>query len=145
MSAEQVVRDFLNAAEQDAVKASAFLADDFTFSGAVPIPLNKAQWIDLQTAMLHAIPDWKFNITAVQVSSDHVSLRAPVTGTHSGVILPVMPGMSAISPTGKRISLPADRLMFTLRGDKIADLNVESSPDGGLPGILQQIGVSMPG
>jgi len=131
-------------AESDPVKAGSYLTDDFAFTGATPVPVNKTQWIGLQSSMVKAIPDWKFHFTEVRATDHQVTLRAAVTGTHTGVLDAVIPGMQAVPPTGTHISLPSDKLIYTIRDGKIASLHVEASPDGGLPGILQRIGVKFP-
>jgi len=55
-----------------------------------------------------------------------------------------MPGMQNIPPTGKHVSVK-DTYIVTVQGDKVARLEVDSPPDGGIPAALGQIGVKVPG
>jgi hypothetical protein len=53
--------------------------------------------------------------------------------------------MPTIPATNKKVSLPEEHLIFTFEGDKVASLTSDNVPGGGVPGVLQQIGVPLPG
>lgn len=54
-------------------------------------------------------------------------------------------GMPTVPATGKAIKLPVEHAECTVEGGKIVKLHVgDVSPDGGVPGILKQLGVQMP-
>lgn len=55
-----------------------------------------------------------------------------------------MPGMPSLPPTGKKVSVP-DKFIVTVQGDKVSHLQVDSPADGGIPAMLGQLGVKMPG
>jgi hypothetical protein len=55
-----------------------------------------------------------------------------------------MPGMPTIPPTGKKVSV-SDTYVFTVQGDKVSRIHVESPADGGIPAALAQLGVKTPG
>jgi hypothetical protein len=55
-----------------------------------------------------------------------------------------MPGMPAVPPTGKKVSVK-DTYIVTVQGDKVSQIQVESPADGGIPAMLAQLGVKMPG
>jgi hypothetical protein len=55
-----------------------------------------------------------------------------------------MPGMPPIPATNKKNSLPEERLEFTFVGEKITSLTSDNVPGGGIPGVLQQIGIPLP-
>jgi hypothetical protein len=38
-----------------------------------------------------------------------------------------------------------DTLIVTVEGDKVSHMNIDSPAGGGLPGVLTQMGVNMPG
>jgi len=42
-------------------KLADLLTDDMVFSGPLPKPVGKHEFIGLQTAKVAVIPDWKFN------------------------------------------------------------------------------------
>src|SRR6185369_747585 len=74
MDTEKIVRDTLSAFETgNTSKAGSYLADDFTFSGPVPQPVSKTDFLKLQGALIKAMPNWKFNSSNMQVKGDTVT------------------------------------------------------------------------
>ena len=80
-------------------------SDNFIFTGPVPKPLNRVEFIDLNRAILKAFPDWKFNATNFKQVRDHVTCNTRISGTHTGVLELPMLGISA-QPTNKRFASP---------------------------------------
>lgn len=145
MDAEKLVRDTLSAMEAgDTAKAGSSMTDDFVFSGPVPQPIGKAEFLGLQAGLVRAIPDWKFNASNFKVQGNTVSGTVQITGTHTATLETHIPGIPPVPATGKRIALPQEPFTFTLRNDKIASFEAARVPGGGVPGLLAQIGVSMP-
>jgi len=143
MSKTETVKAFSSALEsKDFDKAASYLSDDFTLTGPTPQPVGKNEFIGIQSAFILAIPDWSFNDHDVQEQGDKVTGAVQITGTHTEPL--VLSGMPPIPATGKKISLPEEHLEFTFKGDKIASLTSDNVPGGGIPGVLQQIGVQMP-
>jgi predicted ester cyclase len=120
------------------------LADDMVFSGATSEPLGKREFLGLQTAMVAAMPDWKFNATDFKQNGDKVTAIFQITGTQTRELILPMPGFSKIPPTGKQVSLSLQPMTFTLKEGKIT--RVESEPDAGygVMAILAQLGVALP-
>ena len=146
MSAMDVVKEGLAATEAgDFAKLDSMIADDFSMSGPVPMPVGKREFIGLQMALLKAMPDWKFNARDFKENGDQVTVMLGITGTQTGELQVPMPGMPAIPPSGKKVSLPAEPSTFTVKNGKLTKLEVESTPAGGVTGILSQLGVSVPG
>ncbi len=56
----------------------------------------------------------------------------------------LLPGMPPVPATGKKVVLPEEKHEYTLKDGKLVRLVVESPPDGGVPGMLAQIGVTLP-
>ncbi len=56
----------------------------------------------------------------------------------------LIPSMSSIPASSMRVSLSEEHLEITFKGDKIASLATEEGPEGGVPGILRQVGVRLP-
>jgi len=146
MSAADIVRKFITAWEtQDFDTLEACLADDFAVVGPTPHPLDKRWTIADTKARWAAFPDWSFNARIVEEQGNTVKIVTRVTATHTGTLIPPIPGIPPIPPTGKTIRQPEEMTTLTLRGNKIVEWRIDPSPDGGYPGILRQLGVSMPG
>jgi len=145
MTRLETVHAFADAVEaQDFDKAASYLSDDFVFTGPVPQPVGKNEFIAIQSAFARAIPDWSFNSHDEVEEGNKVSVAVQITGTHTQELVLPMPGMPPIPPTGKRISLPEEHVEYTFSGDKIASLTSDNVPGGGVPGVLAQIGVPLP-
>lgn len=137
MSNQETIRAYTDASNNFDTEACAnCLTDDFTFAGPFPEPLNRQQYIDMLKSTKKGFPDWKFNYGNFQDNSCTVQ----ITGTHSGEFN--VPNRTPIPATGKNINLPEETINFTFEGDKISRMNVDTPPNGGLPGILQQIGAN---
>jgi len=145
MDALEVVKTGLAAVEnrQDQ-KYKDLIADDMVFAGPVPQPVGKDEFVAIQLALMDAMPDWKFNATDYKQMGDQVIANLHITGTQTRPLKLPMPGVPAIPPTGKHVSLPVEPTTFTVKGDKIARIDSEASPQSGVPGILSQLGISMP-
>jgi hypothetical protein len=146
MNAEEITRAILGAIESgDMDKAGSYMSDDFVFSGPVPEPISGAQWLGLQRLLLVAFPDWSFNLSDVQVTGNVARTTHQITGTHTGDLDLSPMSLPVIPATGKSIKLPVEHAELTIEGNKAVRLHVpDVSSDGGVPGILQQLGVEMP-
>ncbi len=140
-----VVLEFLHAIEEkDYDKASKYLAKDFTFSGPTPKPVDSKEFIDVHRQLLQAIPDWRFNFNVVKEDENEVTGKVHITGTHTrDLTLPMLQNLGTVRPTGKRISLPAEKVHIKVKGNKIGRFSVDVPPNGGVMGILSQIGVDV--
>jgi predicted ester cyclase len=130
--------------EQNFEQAGSYLAEDFVFTGPVPQPIGKQEFLAIQQAVQQAFPDWSFNHHDVQEMGEKVRGAVQITGTHTRDLALPMPGFPVIPATGKSISLPEEHLEFSFKGDKIASLTSDNTPGGGIGGVLAQIGVPMP-
>lgn len=140
-----IVRTFFQAWEtQDWETMNEHLDSNFALVGPAPQPLDKRWIVADSKARWAAFPDWKFNFELVKVEGNIVTGKTRITATHLGTLVPPIPGMAPIPPTGRKIVLPDEGAVITLRGDKIILYEVEMLPNGGYRGILQQIGVTMP-
>ena len=145
MSAMEIVKAGLAAVEaNDFKKLEGMLADDMVFAGPVPKPVGKHEFVGLQSLLLAAMPNWKFNPKDFKENGDVVTVTLQVTGTQTGELSLPMPGMPKIPASGKKVSLPSEASTFTVKNGKITRLDVASTPGGGVPGILAQLGVPMP-
>src|SRR5947209_245276 len=143
MNKTETVKAFSSALEsKDFDKAASYLSDDFTLSGPTPQPVGKNEFIAIQSAFIYAFPDWAFNLSHMEEQGEKVLATVQITGTHGQPL--VVPGMPPIPATNKKVSLPEEHLVFTFKDDQIASLSSDEVPGGGVPGVLQQIGVQMP-
>jgi predicted ester cyclase len=145
MTKTETVKAFSAALEaREFDKAASYLADDFVLNGPVPQPIGKQEFIAIQSAFESAFEDWSFNSHDEVEQGDKVVAAVQITGTHTRDLILPMPGMPTIPATDKKVSLPEEHLEFTFMGDKIASLTTDNVPGGGIPGVLQQIGVPLP-
>lgn len=145
MSVEQVARDFITTMT-DLEKTKAYLAPDAMVSGGVlPQPMPAMEALGLVAGMKSAFPDLKFDVQQVTVNGDQATVNVKLSGTNTGPLSMPLPGMTgSIPPTGKLVSVP-DTFVVTVKDDKVTHMNVDSPAGGGLPGVLAQMGVNMPG
>ncbi len=145
MSNIDLVKSTLAAFEAgDSAKAASFLADEMVFSGPVPQPIGKNEYVGLQGALIAAMPDWKFNLSDLQEEGDRVTAKIRISGTHTRPLsLPVM-GIQSLPPTGKHVQMPYEPITVTIQNGKATLIEAESVPGGGVPGLLAQLGVAVP-
>ena len=139
-TADPVKRMIAYLEAKDAVQAATYMGDDFQFSGFGSDPLNKEQFVSLMKTLFTAIPDWSYHPRELRSEGDSVRFRTQVTGTHSGMLVGLNPGMAPIAATGKKINLPQDQVECTVRDGKVATMKVASEEGGGISGIVTQIG-----
>ena len=144
MSVEQVARDFITMMT-DAEKTKALLTADAVASGGVlPEPMPAMEAFNMIGGLNSGFPDLKFEVRQVTVNGNQATVKAQVSGTNTGPLSLPMPGMPSIPPTGKKVSVP-DTYIVTVQGDKVSHFQVDSPADGGIPAMLAQLGVKMPG
>ena len=145
MSVEQVARDLITMMT-DAEATKARLTPDAMASGGVlPQPMPAMEAFNIIGGLMTAFPDLKFEVEQVTVNGDQATVKVQVSGTNTGPLSLPMPGFpSSIPPTGKKVSAK-DGFVVTVQGDKVSRLEVDSPAGGGLPALLAQIGVNMPG
>lgn len=145
MNKSETVKAVVNAIEaQDWARAASYLTADYTFSGAVPQPISGEQWLGIHRALSAALANFRFNLSNLKEEGSHVTGTVQITGTHTGELRLPIPGIPAIPATGKQVNNAEEPITVTFRDDKIADWHVEQVPQGGLPGILSQLGVALP-
>lgn len=145
MNAVETVQTVLAAIEaNDWERARGYLADDFIFGGAVPEPIGPDAWLGVHRALGSAMPDFLFNARGLRDENGQVAGQVQITGTQTRELALPVPGIPRVQPTGKRVSLPAEDITATMRGDKLAAYMVGKVAGGGLPGILAQLGVALP-
>lgn len=143
MSNLDLARKALHASEAgDLATLGSMVTDNFEFLGVTPQALGKAEFLGFIQSLHTAFPDFKFNETTASESGDTATIKHKISGTHTGTFN--IPGMPAIPATGKKFVLPEETSVFTFHADKATKYTAHPAPDGGLPGILKQLGVPMP-
>ena len=147
MTPEQVVRDFLTTFEtKGAAAATPYLAETAVVSAVnPPIQGGRDLFIGLGTLLQAALPDYKWGVQQMSTNGSDVTVTARWTGTQTGTfkLSAFMPGAPDVPATGKKVSVP-DKFVFTVTGDKISGLRIDSGPNGGLPEMIKQLGVQLP-
>lgn len=140
MSASEALQAVLLAVEAcEWQKARSYLTDDFTFGGAVPEPVGPDVWLGIHKALAAAMPDFSFNPRGLHGENGGAVVQVQITGTQTGELRLPAPGFTPIPPTGKRVSLPTETIKVTMRGDKLATMEVSAVPGGGLAGAVAQL------
>lgn len=117
------------------------LADDFRYYGPLPDPFDGKVWLQFQRAVQKAFPDWAYNIAKVEKQADTVHVKVHITGTHSEALELPWPGIPLIPPTGRKIEMPDEDAFVKVKEGKVKELRVEMQLHGGLPGLLEQLGL----
>lgn len=143
MSKVETVKTVIGAIEaQEWSKATSYLTEDFIFGGAAAQPLSGEQWLGVHRAFAAAFSNFSFNLQDVREEGGKVLGKVHLTGNHTGELRLPVPGIPAVPPTGRHISLPTEPVIISFRDEKLSNFEVESGADGGLPGILKQVGVT---
>lgn len=125
-------------------KLADILSEDMLFAGPVPVPIVKREYVALQTALVAAMPDWKFNLTDLKQDGEQVTFTIQITGTQTRELDLPMLGLPKLPATGKHVSMPKEPVTITLKDGKVSRIEATSVPGGGVPGVLAQLGVQMP-
>ncbi len=137
MDAKQVVRGYIEAINaHDEVKIFGYLADDFVERFPQAPTLSRQAYMAHIKDFFQAFSDFNYHIENLTGDGNQMSVDVRVSGTHDGPL----PGTPPIPPTGKKFSVP-DKMILTLRGDKLAAMRLESPADGGPGEALKQLGL----
>ena len=143
MSVESVAREFITQMGDIEMTKKRITADAMASGGVLPKPMPALDALHLIAGLKAAMPDLKWNVDSVSVSGNKATIKSTWSGTQTGKLDLGMPGMSALPPTGKKVSVKDDYIV-TVQGDKVSHLEVNSPANGGIPGALAQLGMKMP-
>lgn len=145
MNGKETVQRMLSLIESDDIESAAdMLADDFTFSGPVPEPVDGETWLGLHHKLNLAFPDFQFNPSEVRQEGDKVYATLQITGTHKGELDLSPIGLPKVPATGKSVRLSKEHSETRVVGGKLQYLETDADENGGVAAILSQLGVSMP-
>jgi predicted ester cyclase len=139
------VREFFSLIEQrDWARLDGLLHERFRATGPTSAALDRDGFVAMHAALGTAIKDWRFNVSAVVPDGDRVVATIRITGTHTGLLDLPMVGLRNVPPTNLAIHLPEERPSFAFRDGLISEMAFKTPTGGGLPGILNQLGVRKP-
>ena len=145
MKPKETVQTFITALQSgDMDMAAQYMMDDFVFEGWTPQPLNKGEFLALQSELHAAMPDYAFNLSEVRERNGVVSALMQISGTHTQTLSLPMFGIPLVPYTGTFVILPQEHVEFVLADGKVTRMRVESVPGGGLNGLLQQVDTELP-
>jgi predicted ester cyclase len=128
----------------DTKKLDSLLSDEFQLSGPVPQPIGKREFVGLMSAMVTALPDWKFSASDLKEQGDQVLGKIHISGTQTATLsLPAL-GIQSFAATGKHVQLPYEQITATFKNGKMTRLESDGTPGAGPAGVLSQIGAPMP-
>jgi predicted ester cyclase len=144
MNIEQVAQNFVKAMILEPEKVKGLITEGAMASGgALPQALPITEAIKNAVAFSTAFPDFKVDIDSVVLNGNEASVNVQMGGTQTG-FFKIGFGMPDVPATGKKVRVK-DAMVVTVQGDKVSKVRIDSPADGGLPGILAQLGVKMPG
>ena len=146
MSNLEIAMRFCESLEcRDLAGSQTLLADDFVAKGPT-MELTKQQVIAYLQLLFTAFPDHSFGFADYEDKGEVIHFTTHERGTHQGVLdLKTFGVPISLPPTNKSFRLPAGRLTLRVVNSKIAYFGEEAGEGGGLAGILDQLGVRLPG
>jgi len=145
MNKRETVQALMDSVQKgDFAAARTMLADDFSFSGPVPEPLNAEAWLGMSASLKAAFPDLNYHFKVMGADGDVVKSSAQLSGTHTAPFDLTNMHMGVIPATHKAFSAKVEKTKVTVKANKITTWAVESTEGAGLQAILKQLGV-MPG
>ncbi len=121
------------------------LADDYEFSGPVPEPMGRDQFLGLMELMREAFPDIQFNTRLANIKGNVVRFTNQLAGTHTGDLDLSAMGMGVIPATGRSFSMARENGESVIEDGYIISTHVQPTEGAGLMAILHQLGVDVPG
>ena len=146
MSNIETVMTFVTALQSGDIELAAnSMADGFTMSGFAPNPLDKNEFLVMQSKLLAAMPDFSYNLSdARDVENDSVQALIQIMGTQlNGLDLSPL-GIQPVQATGLAVTLPQVHATYRVDNGLITAIQVESLPGSGIAGLLQQVGAELP-
>jgi hypothetical protein len=120
------------------------ITDDWVLEGPAPVPLGWDEFVAVHGGIVRGMSDFDWHLSDLAEDGDEVSMTVRITATHDGVIDVPLLGVEGLAPTGTRIEHPQEAITFTFRGDEVARVEVASGPGGGMVGLLEAVGATIP-
>ncbi len=124
--------------------AARCMSEDCIVSGFTPNPLERDEFLAVQSELLAAMPDFSYNVSELHAKGNEVTGLIAISGTHSNDLELPMYGLKTIPATGLAIVLPQVESSWQVEHEKVERVRVREVPGGGLTGLLQQVGAELP-
>ncbi|HET9912312.1 MAG TPA: hypothetical protein VFQ13_10510 [Anaerolineales bacterium] len=148
MNPREIVQALLDSVQRgDYQKAKFLVSNDCQFSGPVPELMRREAWIGINKNLKKAFPnlDYHFHVDGLDGLDGHVvKISTEIKGTHSGDLDLSSVGLGVTPATNKSFAMPHERCRVIIKGSKVASWVVEPVEGGGLMGILDQLGLTVP-
>ena len=146
MSNRETVMTFVTALQSgDIGLAANSMSDNFTLSGFASNPLDKNEFLLMQSRLLAAMPDFSYNLSDVQdAENDSVQALVQITGTQANGLDLSQFGMQPVESRGIAVTLPQVHVTYRVKNGLIESVQMESLPGSGMAGLAQQIGAELP-
>ncbi|UCH66236.1 MAG: nuclear transport factor 2 family protein [Ignavibacterium sp.] len=118
--------------------------EDFSLIGPGPEPLDKGAFLTWLKSVYNGNTDIDNNVEVIESSGDSVKCSVQMEGKHSNDWDLSFIGVGVIPATNKSWKNPKEEMIVTTREGKVTKIEVSVPKDGGIPGILSQLGVKMP-
>jgi len=123
---------------------NALCADDFTLIGPAPEPLDKQAFLTWVKSVYYGNTKINNNVEIIESSGDTVKCNIQMEGTHSNDWDLSFMGLGIIPATNISWKNPKEEMIVSLRNGKVANIKVFVPEDGGISGIMSQLGVQIP-
>ena len=145
MNKSEIVQSLMDSIQKgDFNNARTLLADDFQFSGPIPQPINREDWLGMSASLKTAFPDLDYHFNVIGADDDIVKTTSQLSGTHRGSFDLTNMKMGVIPPTNKNFSAKLENTKITVKDNKVTSWAVEPTQGAGLHAILDQLGVKLP-
>lgn len=143
MANDELVRRFCTAFEAgDETSLKGLLADNFqAYIPGREQPANKAEFVQVVSAIKKGIPDIKLNLEAIQAGNP-CTAQVQLQGTHRGTLDLTAVGLPRVEATNRHVKLPQESASWRIENGRITEHRVEPVPGGGIAGLLAQVGAS---
>ena len=131
---------FTNIENKNFEKALELVSEDFQLIGPTPEPASKEMWFGMIKSMDSAFTGFRYNVQVVSDEADKSKISVKLEGRHTSDL--AIPGMQAFPATNKSFALPREGGTAHIRDGKITRLDMKTSEEGGVKGILGQLGLS---
>lgn len=143
MKASEVVIVWNNAfLAGDQASFMGHMSKDFRFSGPVPEPIGPEAYAGLMNTMKAAMPDLNNHLQVTSETGDTVRGQVQLGGTHTHNLDLSPMGMPVFPATNKAVQLPVETFTAKIENGKITEFAVVVPENGGLKGLLAQIGAN---
>lgn len=142
MNKREIVQSLMDSLQKGEFElANSMLADEFQFSGPVPEPINREDWLSMSINLKTAFPDLDYHFKVIGTDGNIVRSTTQLSGTHQGTLDLSNMNMGLIPATNKPVSVKMAKTRVTVKDDKVTLWAVEPTDGAGLAAILAQLGV----